>query len=54
MKLWGGGVEWRKLNNEELYTLYFSSSIIRMIKPRRMGWVAHEKGWRRRGMPEGY
>jgi hypothetical protein len=29
---------WRKLHNEELHNLYFSSSIIRMIKPRRMRW----------------
>jgi hypothetical protein len=28
--------EWRKLHNEELRDLYFSPSIIRMIKPRRM------------------
>jgi hypothetical protein len=28
--------EWRRLNNEELYTLYFSPSVIRVIKPRRL------------------
>jgi hypothetical protein len=27
---------WRKLHNEELHNLYSSSSIIRMIKSRRM------------------
>jgi hypothetical protein len=27
---------WRKLHNEELHDLYSSSSIIRMMKPRRM------------------
>jgi hypothetical protein len=27
---------WRKLHNEELHSLYSSSSIIRMIKSRRM------------------
>jgi hypothetical protein len=32
---------WRKLHNEELYNLYFSSSIIRIIKSRRMRWVWH-------------
>jgi hypothetical protein len=33
--------EWRKLHNEELRDLYSSSSIIRMIKSRRMRWEAH-------------
>jgi len=27
--------EWRKLHNEELYDMYCSPNIIRMIKPRR-------------------
>jgi hypothetical protein len=31
---------WRKLHNEELHKLY-SSSIIRMIKSRRMRWTGH-------------
>jgi hypothetical protein len=30
---------WRKLYNEELYNLYSSSSIIRIIKSRRMRWA---------------
>jgi hypothetical protein len=29
---------WRKLHNEELHNLYCSSSIIRMIRSRRMRW----------------
>jgi hypothetical protein len=29
---------WRKLHNEELYYLYSSPSIIRLIKARRMKW----------------
>jgi hypothetical protein len=33
---------WRKLHNEELYNLYSSPSIIRMIRPRRMGWAGHK------------
>jgi hypothetical protein len=32
---------WRKLHNEELQNLYFSPSIIRMIKSRRMRWGGH-------------
>jgi hypothetical protein len=33
--------EWRKLLNEELHKLYFSPSIIRMIKSKGMGWAGH-------------
>jgi hypothetical protein len=32
---------WRKLHNEELHGLYFSSSIIRVIKSRKMRWAGH-------------
>jgi hypothetical protein len=32
---------WRKLHNEELHNLYSSTSIIRMIKSRRMKWAGH-------------
>jgi hypothetical protein len=31
--------EWRKLHNEQLRDLYSSSSIIRIIKSRRMRWA---------------
>jgi hypothetical protein len=31
--------EWRKLRKEELYALYFSPSIIRVIIPRRLRWA---------------
>jgi hypothetical protein len=33
--------EWRKLHNEELRDLYSSTSIIRIIKSRRMRWAGH-------------
>jgi hypothetical protein len=33
--------EWRKLHNQELRDLYSSSSIIRMIKSRRIIWTGH-------------
>jgi hypothetical protein len=32
---------WRKRHNEELYDLYSSPSIMRMIKSRRMRWAGH-------------
>jgi hypothetical protein len=32
---------WRKLHNEELHNLYFSPSIIKIIKSRGMRWVGH-------------
>jgi hypothetical protein len=33
--------EWRKLHNKELHDLYYSPSIIRIIKSRRMRWAGH-------------
>jgi hypothetical protein len=31
---------WRKLHNDELYSIYFSPNVIRVIKSRRM-WAGH-------------
>jgi hypothetical protein len=41
---------WRKLHNEELHNLYSSTSIIRIIKSRRMRWAGHVARKGRRGM----
>jgi hypothetical protein len=32
---------WRKLHNDELHSLYFSSNTVRVIKSRRMRWAGH-------------
>jgi hypothetical protein len=32
---------WRKLHNEELHGLYSSSSVVMVIKARRMRWAGH-------------
>ena len=41
---WGDEVagEWGKVHSEELSNLYCSSSIVRVIKSRRMRWAGHE------------
>jgi hypothetical protein len=33
--------EWRRLHNKELYALYYSTNIIRVIKSRRLRWAGH-------------
>jgi hypothetical protein len=33
--------KWRKLHNKELYALYSSPNIIRVIKSRRLRWAGH-------------
>jgi len=53
--------EWRRLHNEELNDVYSSSSIVRVIKSRRMRWTGlvarmGEERWVYRvlvGKPEG-
>jgi hypothetical protein len=46
--------EWRKLHNEELRDLYSSSSIIRIIKSKRMKLAGHVARMGRRGTLIGY
>jgi uncharacterized membrane protein len=41
--------EWRKLHNEELRDMYSLTSIIRIIKSRRMRWVGYVARIGRRG-----
>jgi hypothetical protein len=53
--------EWTRLHNKELYALYFSTNIIRMIKSRSLRWegyvarMGYRKGAYRAlvGKPEG-
>jgi hypothetical protein len=33
--------EWRRLHNKELYALYSSPNIIRVIMSRRLTWAGH-------------
>jgi hypothetical protein len=40
---------WRKLHNVELRNLYYSPSIIRMIKSRTMRWAGHVARMRAKG-----
>jgi hypothetical protein len=45
---------WKKLHNEELFDFYFSPSIIRIIKSRRMRWAGQLPEWGKREMRIGY
>jgi hypothetical protein len=42
---------WRKVHNGELHDFYYSPSIIRIIKSRRMRWAEHvvQRGEKRNG-----
>jgi hypothetical protein len=41
--------EWRRLHNKELYALYSSPNIIRVIKSRRLRWAENIARVARRG-----
>jgi hypothetical protein len=45
---------WRKLHNEEIHDLYSSSSIVRVIKSRRMRWAVQITRMAGRGAHVGY
>jgi hypothetical protein len=33
--------EWKRQHNDEIYALYYSPNIIRVIKSRRLRWAGH-------------
>ena len=45
--------EWRKLHSEELYVLYCSPNIVRVIKPRQTRWAVHVAYMGRGHLPTG-
>jgi hypothetical protein len=45
---------WRHMCNEELHSLHFLQSIIRMINTRRVGWAGHVAQMGRKGTHIGY
>jgi hypothetical protein len=45
---------WKKLHNDELYSLYSSPNIVRVIKLRRMRWAGHVARMRRREVFTGF
>ena len=46
--------EWRRLHNKELYALYFSPNIIRVIKSGRLQWAGHVARMSRGEMHTGF
>jgi hypothetical protein len=40
-RIFGPKREWRRLHNKELYALYSSPNIIRVMKSRRLRWAGH-------------
>ena len=41
MQIKVNNVEWRRLHNEELHSVYCSSNIVRVIKSRILRWAGH-------------
>jgi hypothetical protein len=41
---------WKKLHNQELHNMYYSRSIIRIIRSRRIEWAGHVARMGLRGM----
>ena len=39
--VWDENGEWRRLHNEELYSLYRSPNIVRVIKSGKLRWADH-------------
>ena len=46
--------EWRNLHNKELYDLYCSPNIVRVMKSRRMRWAGHVARMGERGVHTGF
>jgi hypothetical protein len=46
--------EWGRLHNKELYALYSSTNVIRVIKSRRMRWAGHVARMGREEVLEGF
>jgi hypothetical protein len=44
---------WRKLPNDELRNLYYSTNIMRMVKSMTMRWAGHVASFGRGGMRKG-
>jgi hypothetical protein len=47
---WGLTGDWKRLHFEELYGLYASPNIVRVIKSRRMRWAGHVARTGKRGV----
>jgi hypothetical protein len=47
-------MEWRRQHNKELYALYSSPNVIRVIKSRRLRWAGHVTRMGRREVRTGF
>jgi hypothetical protein len=46
--------EWRRLHNKELYAVYSSPNIIRVIKSRRLGFAGNVASMKRKVLRTGF